>query len=66
MNPRNAKYSDLPPAACVRTGLSVEDLKQSFVDNLFCDLGRVPVLATLQQQARLFNGESSCALCWDG
>jgi starch phosphorylase len=30
----------------VRTGSSVEDLKQSFVDSLFCSLGRVPMAAT--------------------
>src|SRR5215470_13865007 len=30
----------------VRTGLSVADLKQSFLDNLFCGLGRVPAAAT--------------------
>ena len=35
-----------PPAAGVRTGLSVADLKQSFLDNLFCGLGRVPMAAT--------------------
>jgi len=30
----------------VRTGRSVADLRQAFIDNLLCDLGRVPVLAT--------------------
>jgi starch phosphorylase len=30
----------------VRTGLTVEELKQSFLDNLFCALGRAPVAAT--------------------
>src|SRR5262249_16003185 len=30
----------------VRTGLTVADLKQSFLDNLFCSLGRVPMAAT--------------------
>jgi starch phosphorylase len=34
------------PASGVRTGLSVSDLKQSFLDNLFCALGRVPMGAT--------------------
>ena len=34
------------PAAGVRTGLSVADIKQSFLDNLFCGLGRVPAGAT--------------------
>lgn len=33
-------------AAGVRTGVSVDDLKQSFLDNLFCGLGRVPLAAT--------------------
>ena len=40
------KSQDLSPAAGVRTGLSVADLKQSFLDNLFCGLGRVPMAAT--------------------
>lgn len=34
------------PASGVRTGHSVADLKQSFLDNLFCGLGRVPMAAT--------------------
>ena len=33
-------------AADVRTGHSVADLKQAFLDNLFCGLGRVPTAAT--------------------
>src|SRR5512140_1155064 len=36
----------LCPASDVRTGSSVADLKQSFLDNLFCGLGRVPMAAT--------------------
>ncbi len=32
--------------ADVRTGHTVADLKQSFLDNLFCGLGRVPMAAT--------------------
>jgi starch phosphorylase len=36
----------LTPAAGVRTGLSVADLKQSFLDHLFCGMGRVPAVAT--------------------
>src|SRR5512136_125029 len=40
------KSSELSPAAGVRTGHSVADLKQSFLDNLFCSLGRVPMAAT--------------------
>jgi glycogen phosphorylase len=38
--------AELSPAPGVRTGLSVADLKQSFLDNLFCGLGRVPAVAT--------------------
>ena len=38
--------SELSPAGGIRTGLSVADLKQSFLDNLFCGLGRVPMAAT--------------------
>jgi len=34
------------PLADTRCGLSVADIKQSFHDNLFCSLGRVPALAT--------------------
>ncbi|MBP1624897.1 MAG: glycogen/starch/alpha-glucan phosphorylase [Acidobacteria bacterium] len=30
----------------IRTGFTVADLKQSFLDSLFCDLGRVPSSAT--------------------
>ncbi len=37
---------DLTPAAGVRTGLTVPELQQSFVDSLFCGLGRVPMAAT--------------------
>ena len=35
------------PAAGVRTGSRVDDIKQSFLDNLFCSLGRVLRAATL-------------------
>ncbi|MDD5141287.1 MAG: glycogen/starch/alpha-glucan phosphorylase [Verrucomicrobiales bacterium] len=38
--------SELSPAAGTRCGLSVADIKQSFLDNLFCALGRVPMAAT--------------------
>ena len=34
------------PAAGSRCGASVTDIKQSFLDNLFCGLGRVPAVAT--------------------
>ena len=40
------KSGGLSPAVGVRTGHSVADLKQSFLDNLFCNLGRVPMAAT--------------------
>jgi glycogen phosphorylase len=33
-------------ASGVRTGRSVSDLKQSFLENLFCTLGRMPAVAT--------------------
>jgi len=38
--------SELSPAAGTRCGLGVADLKQSFLDNLLCALGRVPLAAT--------------------
>jgi starch phosphorylase len=38
---------ELSPANGIRTGLTVADLKQSFLDNLFCALGRVPMAASL-------------------
>ena len=38
--------ADLSPGTGIRTGLSVADLKQSFLDHLFCGLGRVPAVAT--------------------
>src|SRR5215472_7616893 len=37
---------ELSPGAGVRTGMSVADLKQSFIDNLFCGLWREPMAAT--------------------
>ena len=37
---------ELTPLASTRCGLSVADLRQSFLDNLFCGLGRVPLAAT--------------------
>ncbi len=40
------KSKDLSPMGCVRTGFRKSDLKQSFVDSLFCNLGRVPMAAT--------------------
>ena len=41
-----SKSSELSPIAGARCGLSVADVKQSFLDNLFCGLGRVPMAAT--------------------
>ena len=38
--------AELAQAASVRTGRSVADFKQSFLDNLLCGLGRVPLAAT--------------------
>ncbi len=40
------KSTELSPVPGTRCGLSVADLKQSFLDNLFCGLGRVPMAAT--------------------
>src|SRR5262249_12638412 len=37
---------ELSPGVGVRTGMSVADLRQSFVDNLLCGLGRVQRAAT--------------------
>ena len=44
--PSPARSTELSPAVGVRTGHSVADLKQAFLDNLFCGLGRVPMAAT--------------------
>jgi starch phosphorylase len=38
------------PAAGVRTGSRLDDIKQSFLDNLLCAIGRVPRAATLNDQ----------------
>lgn len=38
--------SALAPVAGVRTGLTVAELKQAFLDNLGCGLGRVTTVAT--------------------
>src|SRR5262252_8392742 len=40
------KSCALSPGAGLRTGMSVADLRQSFVDNLLCALGRAPMAAT--------------------
>ena len=47
--PKRPMSADLSPAAGVRTGLGIGDLKQSFLDNLFCGLGRMPKAATLRE-----------------
>ena len=36
----------LPPVSGIRTGVTVPELKQAFLDNLRCTLGRAPVAAT--------------------
>src|SRR5215831_3481983 len=40
------KSCALSPGVGVRTGLSVADLRQSFLDNLLCSIGRAPMAAT--------------------
>jgi starch phosphorylase len=40
------KSCALSPGVGVRTGTTVADLRQSFLDNLLCSLGRVPMAAT--------------------
>jgi len=42
----NLQLNDFMTALGVRTGLSVNDLKHSFINNLFCGMGRVPMAAT--------------------
>ena len=37
---------ELSPGIGVRTGMNVADLRQSFLDTLFCSLGRMPMAAT--------------------
>lgn len=44
--PSRSRSDTLSPGASARCGLTVPDLKQSFLDNLFCGLGRVPTAAT--------------------
>jgi glycogen phosphorylase len=44
--PSRTKKAAAPPAAGVRTGSTVADLKQSFLDNLLCGFGRMPGVAT--------------------
>lgn len=42
-----SKITDFIPPKSVRTGLTAADLKQAFLDNLLCGMGRVPTAATL-------------------
>ncbi len=41
---------ETPPITDIRTGLRKEDIKQCFLDNLFCGMGRAPMVATLNDQ----------------
>jgi starch phosphorylase len=45
---KNSNHNGSTRSKCsdVRIGLSESDLKQAFLDNLFCGLGRVPMAAT--------------------
>jgi starch phosphorylase len=45
-NQHQPKYNGLSSGAGVRCGLSVAEIKASFLDSLFCSLGRVPMAAT--------------------
>ncbi|MFO1476140.1 MAG: glycogen/starch/alpha-glucan phosphorylase [Verrucomicrobiota bacterium] len=44
--PAAARSSQLSAGRGIRTGLSAADIRQSFLDNLFCVLGREPITAT--------------------
>ena len=46
MSDNPLKSSDRSSRHGLRTGLSVEEIKQSFLDNLFCGMGRVRAIAT--------------------
>ena len=46
MNEQLSNSHDFPRFRGQRTGLEVEDIKQSFLDNLFYGIGRVPLVAT--------------------
>jgi glycogen phosphorylase len=39
--------AECPPATGVRIGLCAADIKQSFLDNLYCGLGRMPIACSL-------------------
>src|SRR5215471_13941407 len=42
----NSNAAKTVPAEDIRSGPSVAAIKQAFLDNLFCGLGRVPMAAT--------------------
>jgi len=44
--PESFQSYSLTPAEGIRAGLTVSDLKQSYLDNLLCGMGRVPMAAT--------------------
>jgi starch phosphorylase len=46
MNDQAPSSTTTPRFSEPRTGLAVDDLKQSLIDNLFCGMGRVPAIAT--------------------
>ena len=46
MSDNSLKPTELSSHQGIRTGLSVEDIKQSFLDNLFYAMDRVPAIAT--------------------
>jgi glycogen phosphorylase len=46
MNDQPRSSTVTPRFSAPRTGLAVEDIKQSLIDNLFCGMGRVPAIAT--------------------
>ncbi|MEI7866419.1 MAG: glycogen/starch/alpha-glucan phosphorylase [Candidatus Methylumidiphilus sp.] len=51
----NVKPSPKPscepsPVTDARTGVSKEDIKQSYLDNLFCGMGRAPLIASLNDE----------------
>src|ERR1700739_2310522 len=46
MNDQPRSSTIAPRFSGSRTGLDVEDIKQSLIDNLFCGMGRVPTVAT--------------------
>jgi len=45
--PFSARLSGIPPKTGIRTGLGLSELQQSFLDNLYCGLGRSPSVATV-------------------